>query len=58
MTGVKEQEICRIPILLLYTSWLVNSKEWLTNAHIDVFQNLIYENYKYQGFIGFVHPSK
>ena len=38
MTGVKDQEICHIP-KILYTSWLVNSKEWLTNAHIDVFQN-------------------
>ncbi len=40
------------------TQWFVKPTEWLTNGHIDVFQNLIYYNFKYQGFKGFIHPSK
>ena len=40
------------------TQWLVKPEEWLTNGHIDAFQNLIYDRYKYQGFSGFIHPSR
>jgi hypothetical protein len=35
-----------------------NLTEWPTNGHIEVFKNLIYENYKYNDFSGFIHPSR
>jgi hypothetical protein len=41
-----------------YTQWLVKPAEWLKNGHIDAFQNLIYDTYKYQGFEDFIHPSR
>jgi hypothetical protein len=43
---------------IVYSQWLVKPEEWLTNGYIDAFQNLIYERYKYQGFSGFIHPSR
>ena len=54
---VKEQDVCHVR-KILYSSWFINPTEWLTNSHIDVFQSLIYENYKYNGFTGFIHPSR
>jgi hypothetical protein len=54
---VKEQDVCHVR-KILYSSWFINPTEWLTNGHIDVIQSLIYENYKYNGFTGFIHPSR
>ena len=57
ITDEKEQVITHFR-KIVYTQWLVKPAEWLTNGHIDAFQNLIYDTYKYQGFEGFNHPSR
>ena len=53
---VKEQEF-RYNSMRIY-EWLIGPKEWLTNGHIDAYQNLIYGKYRREGFEGFIHPSK
>ena len=45
-------------IKVKYTEWIINQNEWLTNGHIDAFQNLLADKYSRQGFNGFVHPAK
>ena len=57
ISDVKKQKFCHYR-KILYTQWFVKQTEWLTNGHIDVFQNLVYDNFKYQGFKGFINPSK
>ncbi len=53
---VREPDACHVR-KILYSSWFINPTVWLTNCHIDVFQNLIFENYKYNGFNKIIYQN-
>jgi hypothetical protein len=36
----------------------VKKNEWLTNGHIDAYQELIHNKFKLSGFCGFFHPIR
>jgi hypothetical protein len=37
---------------------MLKKNEWLTNGHIDAYQELIHNKFKQSGFCGFFHPIR